>query len=253
MRACAPQFCRTARPPCSTLSSKRPDWMRCSTLCSRSRRSVSTNRIPKSISLPWTGSPFLPPPSRSSRRMPGMPMLHRRSGCGSCGAIATERSPNGCPALCAGVIAAPILCPRAARAAFPDRPVKIVVANSPGGPSDIVARLLAAALQQALGGSFIVENKGGAGGNIGMGSAARTEPDGYTLLITTSVYAVNPGLYNSLPYDPFKDFVAIAEIATTPNIFSVKPQLGVRTITELVALAKASPDKFFANALGRGN
>src|SRR6516164_9777009 len=148
-------------------------------------------------------------------------------------------------AVCAGGIAAPaVLCPRAARAAFPDRPVKIVVANSPGGPSDIVARLLAAALQQALGGSFIVENKGGAGGNIGMGSAARAEPDGYTLLITTSVYAVNPGLYNSLPYDPFKDFVAIAEIATTPNIFSVKPQLGVRTITELVALAKASPDKF---------
>jgi tripartite-type tricarboxylate transporter receptor subunit TctC len=149
----------------------------------------------------------------------------------------------------AAVLAAGIGVPLALRggtahADFPERPVRIVVANSPGGPSDIVARLLAAALQQALGGSFVVENRGGGGGNIGMGSVARAEPDGYTLLITTSVYAVNPGLYNSLPYDPFKDFVAIAEIATTPNIFAVKPQLGVRTITELVALARASPDKF---------
>src|SRR6266446_3102709 len=90
-------------------------------------------------------------------------------------------------------------------AAYPDRPVKIVVANSPGGPSDIVARLIAAALQQAIGGSFIVENKGGAGGNIGMGSVARADPDGYALLITTSAYVVNPGLYTSLLYDPFKD------------------------------------------------
>jgi tripartite-type tricarboxylate transporter receptor subunit TctC len=146
--------------------------------------------------------------------------------------------------LAAGIGAPLVLRSEAARADFPERPVRIVVANSPGGPSDIVARLLAAALQQALGGSFVVENRGGGGGNIGMGSVARAEPDGYTLLITTSVYAVNPGLYNSLPYDPFKDFVAIAEIATTPNIFAVKPQLGVHTITELVALAKASPDKF---------
>jgi tripartite-type tricarboxylate transporter receptor subunit TctC len=75
-----------------------------------------------------------------------------------------------------------------ALAAFPDRPVKIVVANSPGGPSDIVARLMAGSLQQVIGGSFIVENKGGAGGNIGMGSVARADPDGYTLLITTSAF-----------------------------------------------------------------
>jgi tripartite-type tricarboxylate transporter receptor subunit TctC len=151
---------------------------------------------------------------------------------------------GGAAVLAAGIGAPLVLRSGAARADFPERPVRIVVANSPGGPSDIVARLLAAALQQALGGSFVVENRGGGGGNIGMGSVARAEPDGYTLLITTSVYAVNPGLYNSLPYDPFKDFVAIAEIATTPNIFAVKPQLGVRTITELVALAKANPDKF---------
>src|ERR1041385_5689163 len=91
---------------------------------------------------------------------------------------------------------------RLAFAAYPDRPVRIVVANSPGGPSDIIARIMAAALQEATGGSFIVENKGGAGGNIGMGAAARAEGDGYTLLLATSAYSVNPGLYDNLPYDP---------------------------------------------------
>jgi tripartite-type tricarboxylate transporter receptor subunit TctC len=129
-------------------------------------------------------------------------------------------------------------------AAYPDRPVRIVVANSPGGPSDIIARIMAAALQEATGGSFIVENKGGAGGNIGMGSVARAEPDGYTLLLATSAYAVNPGLYDTLPYDPFKDFVGICELATSPNVFAVKPELGVGTMKGFVALAKKNPEKF---------
>src|SRR5262245_23694222 len=74
----------------------------------------------------------------------------------------------------------------AAFAAYPDRPIKIVVANTPGGPSDIIARIMAAAMQETMGGSVIVENKGGAGGNIGMGYAARSEPDGYTILLSTS-------------------------------------------------------------------
>ncbi len=146
--------------------------------------------------------------------------------------------------LATGIVAPAILRSRAALAAYPDRPVKIVVANSPGGPSDIVARLIAASLQQATGGSFVVENKGGAGGNIGMGAAARADADGYTLLISTSAYAVNPGLYNSLPYDPFKDFVAIAELVTTPNVFAVKPELGAKSMQDLVTLARANPDKF---------
>jgi tripartite-type tricarboxylate transporter receptor subunit TctC len=155
-----------------------------------------------------------------------------------------RRVMRGGAALAAGIAAPGILRVGSALAAFPDRAVKIVVANSPGGPSDIIARLMAASLQQALGGSFIVENKGGAGGNIGMGNVARADPDGYTRLITTSAYVVNPGLYNSLPYDPFKDFVAIVELASTPNVFAVKPALGVRTMKDLVALAKANPDRF---------
>ncbi len=122
--------------------------------------------------------------------------------------------------------------------------MKIVVANSPGGPSDIIARFMAAALQELMGKTFIVENKGGGGGNIGMGSVARADPDGYTLLLATSAYAVNPGLYASLPYDPFKDFAAICEIATTPNIFTVKSSLNANTMQEFVALAKADPERF---------
>jgi tripartite-type tricarboxylate transporter receptor subunit TctC len=145
----------------------------------------------------------------------------------------------------AGGLAAPtILRVGTALAAYPERVVKIVVANSPGGPSDIIARFMAAALQETLGKTFIVENKGGGGGNIGMGAVARADADGYTLLLATSAYSVNPGLYASLPYDPFKDFSAIAELATTPNIFTVKPEVPASTMKDFVALAKANPDKF---------
>jgi tripartite-type tricarboxylate transporter receptor subunit TctC len=133
---------------------------------------------------------------------------------------------------------------RPAQAAYPDRPIKIVVANTPGGPSDIIARIMAATMQEAMGATVFVENKGGAGGNIGMGTVARADPDGYTILLSTSAYAVNPGLYQTLPYDPLKDFTAICELAVTPHVFAVKPDLGVATMKEFVALAKANPDKF---------
>ena len=147
-------------------------------------------------------------------------------------------------ALAAGVAAPAVLRTSPAFAAYPERPVKIVVANSPGGPSDIIARFMAAALQEQTRGTFIVENKGGAGGNIGMGLVARSESDGYTILLATSAFAVNAGLYDKLPYDPLKDFVAVCELATSPNVFTVKPALGVSTMKEFVALAKKSPEKF---------
>ena len=146
-------------------------------------------------------------------------------------------------ALAAG-IAMPALWRGEAFAAYPERPIRIVVANTPGGPSDIIARIMAAAMTETVGGSVIVENKGGAGGNIGMGLVARAEPDGYTILLSTSAYSVNPGLYQNLPYDPFKDFVAICELAVSPHVFAVKPDLGVKNVKEFVALAKKDPDKF---------
>ncbi|MBX9777064.1 MAG: hypothetical protein K2Y71_22015 [Xanthobacteraceae bacterium] len=147
-------------------------------------------------------------------------------------------------ALALGVAAPAILRVTSALAAYPERPVRIIVANTPGGPSDIIARIMAAALQQSMGGSFFVENRGGAGGNIGMGFAARAEPDGYTILLTTSAYSVNPGLYEKLPYDPFKDFSAICELAVSPHVFAIKPDLGPKTMKEFVALAKKAPSKF---------
>jgi tripartite-type tricarboxylate transporter receptor subunit TctC len=146
--------------------------------------------------------------------------------------------------LTAGIATPAILRGGPAFAAYPERPVRIIVANTPGGPSDIIARIVGAALQETIGASVFVENRGGAGGNIGMGLAARAEPDGYTILLTTSAYSVNPGLYEKLPYDPFKDFVAVCELATSPHVFAIKPDLGPKTMKEFVALAKANPDKF---------
>jgi tripartite-type tricarboxylate transporter receptor subunit TctC len=112
-------------------------------------------------------------------------------------------------------------------AGYPERPVKIIVPFAPAGPTDIMARVLVAHLGDAIGGTLIVENKPGAGGNIGIGAAAHAEPDGHTLLITSSAYVVNPALYAKIPYDPYTDFAPIAELGTSPNVILVDPKLGV--------------------------
>jgi tripartite-type tricarboxylate transporter receptor subunit TctC len=146
--------------------------------------------------------------------------------------------------LAAGIAAPSLLSFRSAYAAYPERPVKIVVANTPGGPSDIVGRITAAALEQSTGKTFIIENRGGAGGNIGFGYAAHSEPDGYTILLATNAYSINATLYNSTPYNPLKDFVGVSELATSPNTFVVKSDLPAKTIKEFVELARANPEKF---------
>jgi tripartite-type tricarboxylate transporter receptor subunit TctC len=136
---------------------------------------------------------------------------------------------------------------RGALADYPDRPVKFVVANSPGGPSDIVGRIVTAGLQKATGRTFIVENHPGAGGNIGMEYAARAEPDGYTILLATNAFSINYGLYNKIPYDPFKDFVAVSELGGSPNIFVVRSDLSAKTMKEFVTLARSNTEKFNAS------
>lgn len=146
--------------------------------------------------------------------------------------------------LTAGIAAPSLLRIRSAFAAYPDRPIKIVVANTPGGPSDLVGRMTAAALQESTGKTFIIENRGGAGGNIGMGYAAHAAADGYTFLLATNAYSVNAGLYNKLPYDPHKDFVGVSELASSPNTFVVKSELPAKSMNEFVALARANPEKF---------
>ena len=147
-------------------------------------------------------------------------------------------------ALAAGVAAPAFLRVRSAYAAYPERPVKIIVANTPGGPSDIVGRITAGALQQSTGGTFIIENIGGAGGNIGFGNAAHSTPDGYTILLATNAWSVNASLYAKIPYDPLNDFVGVSELATSPNTFVVQSSLPAKTMQEFVALARANPDKF---------
>jgi tripartite-type tricarboxylate transporter receptor subunit TctC len=159
-------------------------------------------------------------------------------------ALTRRRLIEAAAALAGGIAAPSLLRIRSAYAAYPDRPVKFVVANTPGGPSDIVARIVTAALQQSTGKTFIVDNRGGAGGNIGMEYAARAEPDGYTILLATNAYSVNYGLYNQLPYDPYKDFVGVSELATSPNTFVVSSELPAKTMKDFVALARANPEKY---------
>ncbi len=155
--------------------------------------------------------------------------------------------------LAAGAAAASRLGIRRANAAgYPERPVRIIVPFAPAGPTDIIARILAQNLGTALAGNIIVENRPGAGGNIGIGYAAHAEADGYTLLVISSAYVVNPGLYAKIPYDPYKDFAPIAELGTTPNSIVVTPKLGVNSIAELIARAKAKPNELNWASPGAG-
>jgi tripartite-type tricarboxylate transporter receptor subunit TctC len=131
-----------------------------------------------------------------------------------------------------------------AQASYPERTITLIVPFAPGGPTDIIARILSAAFQKSLGQSVIVENRGGAAGNIGMGLAARATPDGYTLLLTSTAIAVNPALFAHLPYDPFKDFVPVSELVNAPNVIVVRADSGMKTIADLVARAKAAPGSF---------
>jgi tripartite-type tricarboxylate transporter receptor subunit TctC len=134
---------------------------------------------------------------------------------------------------------------------YPTRPVTIVVPFGPGSATDTTARLIAQGLQEALGRPFVVENKSGGGGLIAANAVARAEPDGYTLLITTnSTHSAAPGLFNNVPYDPIKDFTAVARIGSFPSFLGVDPKLPIRSMAELVAYAKQNPGKLI---YGHGN
>ena len=137
-------------------------------------------------------------------------------------------------------------------AAYPERPIRVIVPFAAAGPTDIMARILAQSLGSALGGNFIVENKPGAGGNIGIGYAAHAAADGYTLLVVSTAYVVNPGLYAKIPYDPYKDFEPITELGSTPNSILVTPKLGINSIAELIARAKAKPGELNWASPGAG-
>nr|WP_227461441.1 tripartite tricarboxylate transporter substrate binding protein [Cupriavidus pauculus] len=136
---------------------------------------------------------------------------------------------------------------------YPSKPIQMIVPQAPGGTNDIVARLVAADLSQRLGQQVVVENRPGAGGNIGTQTAARATPDGYTLLMTiSSTQAINPSLYRSIPFDPVKDFEPISVVATVPNVLVVNPAFPAKSMAELIAMAKAKPDYYRFASAGNG-
>jgi tripartite-type tricarboxylate transporter receptor subunit TctC len=137
-------------------------------------------------------------------------------------------------------------------APYPTRPVRLIVPFAPGGPTDTIARLVAAQLTTSLGQQVIVDNRGGAGGNIGMGLAANAAPDGHTLLMVSSSFVVNPSLYKQIPYDPFKSFALISNLAASPNVFTAHPASGAKSIAELINLAKSNPGKYSMATPGIG-
>src|SRR5262249_3421275 len=145
------------------------------------------------------------------------------------------------------------LLPSTALAAYPDRPVKIVVPSAPGGTSDIVARLLASALSQSLGQSVFVENRAGANGNIGIAAVAKAEPDGYTLLVASSVIVVNPTLSKQATYDPARDFAAIADLGSSPNVIVTRPDTGIKDVADLITRARKNPDQLNFSSPGVGS
>jgi tripartite-type tricarboxylate transporter receptor subunit TctC len=135
---------------------------------------------------------------------------------------------------------------------YPDHPVKIIAPFTAGGPSDLVARLLADKLSASLNQQFYVENRPGAGGNIGMAEVARSAHDGYTILVASSSYVVNPSLYVNNPYDPFKDFAPVSLAGASANILMVHPSLPAKTVKDLVALLQANPEKYAIANSGLG-
>ncbi len=147
--------------------------------------------------------------------------------------------------------------PAAAQGAWPARPIRIVVPFAAGGTTDILARALAPELQRALGQPVVIDNKPGAGGNVGADQVAKSSPDGYTLLMgTVGTQSINPALYPKMPYDAQKDFVPIALMAGVPNVLVFNPAkaqaLGVRDVKTLIAYAKANPGKLNMASSGNG-
>ncbi len=139
-----------------------------------------------------------------------------------------------------------------AHAAWPERTITIIVPFPPGGPNDLLGRLLAAELATKLGQSVIVENRAGAVGNIGIAAGARAAPDGYTLTVTTNVVLINPSV-SSVAYDPIRDFAPVAYLGAAPNVIITRPATGIATVADLVAKAKAEPGKLTYASPGLGS
>ena len=151
--------------------------------------------------------------------------------------------------ICALAGAGPV---NAAEPKYPERPIRAIVVFPPGGPTDIVARIFGQKLTEAWGQQVVVDNRAGAGGNIGMGIAAHSAGDGYTLLFVSSSLMVNPGLYKKIPYDVYKSFIPISVLAASTHVWFTHPSQPVKTIADMINVAKRDPSKATVATPGAG-
>jgi tripartite-type tricarboxylate transporter receptor subunit TctC len=155
-------------------------------------------------------------------------------------------------ALLAGMAAAPFVTSAGAQAAWPNRPVSVMVPYPPAGGADTTARILYAKLGAILGQQFVIENRGGAGGTIGEALVAKAAPDGYTILHDGTAYSINGALYSNLPFDYVRDFDAVGLVSLVPNILVVTPSVPVKTLADVIAYAKAAPGGIDMASSGNG-
>ncbi len=140
-----------------------------------------------------------------------------------------------------------------AQSAYPDKPVRFVVPYPPGGGTDVIARIVQGKFQQLLGQTIIIENRGGSGGSIGTDVAAKSAPDGYSVLFTLSSHTINPAIFPKLPFDTLKDFEPVGTVASLPQILVVLPNFPAKNVTELIALAKSKPEQLQFASVGNGS
>jgi tripartite-type tricarboxylate transporter receptor subunit TctC len=157
-------------------------------------------------------------------------------------------------AVLAGIVAAFALAGAQAEDAYPTRPIRMVVPFSAGGPTDIVGRVMGAKMGELLGQQFVIENRTGAGGNLGADAVAKSSADGYTVLMATvSTHAINPGLYKHMPYDPILDFTALGRVGVTPTLLGVTNSLPATDFKSLITLVKDNPGKYTFGSSGVGS
>jgi tripartite-type tricarboxylate transporter receptor subunit TctC len=153
----------------------------------------------------------------------------------------------------AGIFLVPGLVLNASAQSYPSKPIRIIVPFPPGGATDILARAVGNELTRTWGQAVPIENHGGAGGNIGADMVAKSTPDGYTLVMgTVGTHAINMSLYSKMPYDTVKDFAPVTLVASVPNVLAVHPSLPVKTVQDLIELAKARPGQIFFASSGNG-
>ncbi len=169
-----------------------------------------------------------------------------------------RRSRRSFPSTAAATIAGAVLLSGAAPigdalAAYPEKPIRVVVPYPPGGGTDVIARIVQDRLRQELGQPLVIENRGGAAGSIGTELVAKADPDGYTVLFTLNSHTINPAIYSKLPFDTAKDFEPVATVASLPQILVAHPDFPAKTVKELVELAKAKPDSISYASVGNGS